>query len=113
MRGHKRKSVAATHPPHLDAPPTIPFFNGNVPAAFFVSAIAAIIAPSILPPLLIGSFAFSITALLPPLTTLTFLLLGITNANLRATIRADAKLKLWLSESRCRNKETGADSHGS
>jgi hypothetical protein len=113
MQGPSLPSVAAANPPNLSATPTVPFFNGDIPAAFFGSAIAAIIAPSIPPTLLICLFAVSISALLPPLTTLTLLLLGITNSNLRATILADAKLKLWLSDSRCRNKETRADSHGS
>jgi hypothetical protein len=105
-RGLTLKSIAAANPPNLSATPTVSFFNGDIPAAFFVGSIA----PSIPPPLLIRAFAFSISALLPPLTTLAFLLLRITNTNLRATIRADAKLKLWLSESRCRNTQTGADS---
>jgi hypothetical protein len=93
MRGRKLRSVAAANPPNLSATPTVPFLNGDVPAAFFGSAIAAIIAPSIPPALLISPFAFSISALLPALTTLTLLLLGITNANLRAAVRTDTKLK--------------------
>jgi hypothetical protein len=113
MRGRKLRLVATTNPPNLSATPTIPFFDSDVPAAFFVATIAAIIAPSISPTLLIRSFTFSISALLPPLTALAFLLLRITNTNLRATVWTNAKLKLWLSESRRRNKVTGANSHGS
>ncbi|MBO1909223.1 hypothetical protein J4G37_30775 [Microvirga sp. 3-52] len=91
-RGPTLQSIAAANPLNLSATPTVPLFNGDIPAAFFVGSIAAIIAPSIPPTLLIRAFAFSISALLPPLTTLAFLLLRITNTNLRATIRADAKL---------------------
>jgi hypothetical protein len=98
MRGLTLKSVAAANPSNLSATPPVSFFNGDVPAAFFGSAIAAFITPSIPPTLLIRSFTFSISTPLPPLTTLTFFLLRIANTNQRATVRADAKLKCWLGE---------------
>jgi hypothetical protein len=97
MRRAKLKSVATTNPANLNATPTVSFFDGDVAAALFVTAIAAILAPSIPPTLLICSLAFSISALLPSLTTLTLLLLRIANANLRTTVWADAELKCWLS----------------
>jgi hypothetical protein len=70
--------------------------NGDVPACLTIGTIATFIASSVSPPLLIGTCAFCVLALTPTLTALAFLLLRITNTNLRTTIRADAKLKLGL-----------------
>jgi hypothetical protein len=94
MPGTYIRSVAALNSPDYSAPPTVLLLNGDVPAAFLIHTIAAFIAPSIAPSVLISAFCRSTLA--PPLTALTFFLLGITNAKLRATVGTDAKLKLGL-----------------
>lgn len=97
MRGSGIRSVTAANPPSYNATPTIPFLNGDVPAGVAISAIAALLALSVTPPLLVCPSAFCLSALTPPLAALIFFLLRVTNANLRPTIWSDAKLKRRLS----------------
>ena len=98
------RSVAAANAPRHGTTPAILFNDRNIPAVFFVGAIAPLTAASVTPPLLISTLG--IPALTPPLAPLAFLLLRITNADLRAPIGADAKLNGRLSHHGRTDEET-------
>lgn len=97
-------SVAAANPSRHGTTPAVLFHDCDIAAGFFVGTITPLVAPGITPPLLVCTFGLA--ALAPPLT---FLLLRITNANLRATVGANAKLNGRLSQRGCADKKTGAN----
>jgi hypothetical protein len=89
-------SVAATNPPRDRATPTVLLYNGDVPAARVVSAIAPFFTRCITAALLV---CLTLTQ------TLTTLLLRVAHAELRTTIGTNAELKLRLSNRGCRCEE--------
>lgn len=95
IRGWGSVSIAASDPPRDGTAPLVLFLNGDVAAAALV---AALFTQSIAAASLVGAG----TIVLPTLTTfaaLVALLLGITHADLRATIGSDAELNLGLGQS--------------
>jgi len=100
------RSVAAANPPCHRTTPAVLLHDGDIPAALLVGTIAPLIASGVAPPLLVCTLG--VPALTPALAPLAFLLLRITNTDLRATIGANAELNGWLSDRRRADEETRA-----
>ncbi len=95
-RSFDRQSVAATDPPGYRAATAVLFLDGDVSTILAIGTVAPVTG-SVTPPFLIGPFAIRLPALAPTLTALIFLLLRVTNTDLRAAVRTDAELKCRLS----------------
>jgi hypothetical protein len=101
------QSVATANAPRYGTTPTVLFHDRDIAARFLVSAIAPLVAARITPTLLVGTL--SLAPLAPPLAPLAFLLLRITNADLRATIGTDAELNGRLRHQRRADDKTRTD----